>query len=351
MNFNIKNISQQIKYNCDISDAKYWGYFSLCGLLLRLRELYRSENNLPPWTKIDQQKIGDWITAKEILWAEIEDKSFINIEINGFSINPFEVVTINSLLTKNNLIYGAGYGLYKKPVFFLGELYSHSQRGEYDIYYIKKEFVRDLFTSSGMLLGKQIFIRLEQLLSILWEMFLESKCKYNDYLGNVFSKVGINTEDHITEDFATKLDNLALFYSEIIVNHELAEAEETNEEWRKIILHIEDRKLELILRNIKDVVADTSEIGPLRKIIEKKDIASLYFYISYTEMFNKSIHPELSKAFIIFKKTKDWDALDAIRRKLYVKGISTLRRILSAAEKGITTEEFLSIIKGRSNLL
>ena len=31
-----------IKYNCDVSDAQFWGYFSICGLLMRYRDLFRS---------------------------------------------------------------------------------------------------------------------------------------------------------------------------------------------------------------------------------------------------------------------------------------------------------------------
>jgi hypothetical protein len=35
----IESFTSQVKRNCNISDAKYRGYYSLCGLLLRLRDL------------------------------------------------------------------------------------------------------------------------------------------------------------------------------------------------------------------------------------------------------------------------------------------------------------------------
>jgi len=33
----IKKLIDQIKFNCNLSDARFWGYYSICGLLLRMR--------------------------------------------------------------------------------------------------------------------------------------------------------------------------------------------------------------------------------------------------------------------------------------------------------------------------
>ncbi len=72
---NIDTLSAQIKRNCNISDAQFWGTYSLCGLLLRLRELYRSEKGIRPWEKISSRKdVGEWITDRENLWRELEGK-------------------------------------------------------------------------------------------------------------------------------------------------------------------------------------------------------------------------------------------------------------------------------------
>jgi hypothetical protein len=42
----IETLASQVKFNCNISDAKYWGYYSPCGLLLRLRDLYTTEKEI-----------------------------------------------------------------------------------------------------------------------------------------------------------------------------------------------------------------------------------------------------------------------------------------------------------------
>jgi hypothetical protein len=36
----LKHLIRQIQRNCDISDAQHGGVFSVCGLALRLRDLY-----------------------------------------------------------------------------------------------------------------------------------------------------------------------------------------------------------------------------------------------------------------------------------------------------------------------
>ena len=43
--------TNQVRRNCDISDAQFAGNFSICGLALRLRDLYKWEHELPPWVE------------------------------------------------------------------------------------------------------------------------------------------------------------------------------------------------------------------------------------------------------------------------------------------------------------
>lgn len=341
----ITEIATQVKHNCDISDAKFWGYFSLCGLLLRLRELYRAEHNIAPWSSINQNEIGEWITAKEALWSEIEDQDFKELIIDGNTFNPFDVSTINSHLIKDNLFYGAGFGLYKKPVFFFGELYSSFNSLNYNAYYINKEYARDLFNVSGMLQENNILIRLEQLRVVLWEMFLEFKCKKDSFIANIFSGSGIGPEDDINDEFEIKLDNLALKYSDIILNHELGEAFESADEWLSIILRIQDRKAEYFLRGLKDMIADTSEYGTLKKLIDSEDIAGLAFYIALADFYHKSLCPELKKVLASLQYTADWGLLDSIRQKVYARCISLKNKILDANRKSRNENEFLQMIR------
>jgi len=60
--------------------------------------------------------------GKESRWPDLEEQGFRDLTIRGKQYNPFDVVAINRALNDQHLIYGAGYGMYLKPTFFLAEL-------------------------------------------------------------------------------------------------------------------------------------------------------------------------------------------------------------------------------------
>ena len=70
----IDTFARQVLKNCEISDAQHAGLFSICGLALRLRDLYKWENELNPWEEKDSSEILDWIAAKEQLWEKLGEK-------------------------------------------------------------------------------------------------------------------------------------------------------------------------------------------------------------------------------------------------------------------------------------
>jgi hypothetical protein len=163
--FDISSITSRVKHNCDISDAKYWGYYSPCGLLLRLRDLYKFEHALKPWDPIDHSHIKKWIDKKEALWEELEESDFQRIEINGKKYDPFDSGKINEFLTGHGYVYSAGYGNMLKPVFVLSGLVGHVTRGRYRIYRAGRELARDLSTSPAQDMQRRAF----QCLFRIWD--------------------------------------------------------------------------------------------------------------------------------------------------------------------------------------
>jgi hypothetical protein len=55
------SVAGQVQANCDISDAIHAGVFSICGLALRMRDLYKREKRLPLWKEKAAEDILDWI--------------------------------------------------------------------------------------------------------------------------------------------------------------------------------------------------------------------------------------------------------------------------------------------------
>ena len=72
---NLDDISRQVLHNCDISDAYHAGMFSICGLALRLRDLYKWEKGLPAWEESDSAKVLEWIEAKENKWEWLQPEN------------------------------------------------------------------------------------------------------------------------------------------------------------------------------------------------------------------------------------------------------------------------------------
>ena len=70
------NLVETIQYNCDISDARDQGIYSMCTMVLKLRNLYKWEHGLEPWNEPEPADLLDWIEQKENHWAAIDQKSF-----------------------------------------------------------------------------------------------------------------------------------------------------------------------------------------------------------------------------------------------------------------------------------
>jgi len=330
----IKTLTSQIKQNCNISDAKYWGFYSVCGLLLRLRELYRVEKCINPWEKIQQKEIGEWMAEREKLWNDLEDKDFIDIVVDGHAYSPFEVRKINEALEKDGLIYGAGYGLYKKPSFFLAELMSQKTVEGYDIYIAGNEHARDLSDYPATLQDGTIFARIHPTRLLLWEKFEELRIrKSKGALAFAFSHYGMTPSEEPSENMDSRIFRIAFSEVETYIHHEIGEAVEGKKlgnEWKVLISGLFHRKAELFVRGVKDLMSDTSEKGMIRYMIENQKEGSLGFYIVFLGGYRRLIFPEILKAFEQFIETGDWVIIDDARKTGYEKAEEYAERLLSA---------------------
>lgn len=288
-------LKEDIKFNCDLSDARFWGYFSICGLLLRYRDLYRSEQGLKAWENIDRAAIGEWIQAKEARWPDLEHKEFRELSVEGKVFDPFDTDGINEALKHQGLVYGAGYGMYMKPTFFLAELRSSTKTAGLMVHRIGRELVRDLFTAPAMLRERTVFLRLEPLTILLHFKLSELNAGRNPALEDAFAHYGFRHRQIMDTLLEQKIEALAEQYAEIVLAHEIAEHEEGVPEWKEILTAAGDRKNEHYLRAVKDLIADTAGSGPVRKIIETGDRGGLGLMVAFQEGFQKVLFPELKE--------------------------------------------------------
>jgi hypothetical protein len=334
-----------IKFNCDVSDAKYWGYFSICGLLMRYRDLFRSERGLNPWDEIRRNEISDWIQRKESHWPEIESAGLRDLTIGGRTYDPFDVAAINDALRPGKLIYGAGYGMYMKPTFFLADLSATADLARHPVFTADREYARDLFSTAGMLQGRCIFLRLEPLTVLLWEKFQESKARPGSSLSDAFSQYGLGENVFPGGEFHDKLRHTADQYAAVLIRHELAESMEDVPLWKDLLADAGDRDVEHFVRAVKDLIADTSVHGPLKQIIESRDRAGLSLSIALMDGFRRLLYPEIRKAFEHFIVQADWPSLEDARETGYEKFLLLREEIIGLYRTGSGSDEFIRGIR------
>ncbi len=337
---------EDIKFNCDVSDAQYWGFFSVCGLLMRYRDLYRSEKGLKPWADIPRNEIAAWIAAKEAKWPELERKPYRQLTIGNQTFDSFDVAGINQALRQKGLIYGAGYGMYLKPTFFLAELRSVREISGLTVYTSGRDLVRDLFTSPGMLQEKSIFIRIEPLMVLLLYKHSELNARRMSVLEDAFAQYGFTHRQLIDDTFERRMEKMAGHYAEILLAHELAEAAEEVPEWKEVLsLAAGDRQAEHFLRAVKDLLADTSEQGPYKKIIDTRDRGALGLSIALAEGHRRALYPEIKEAYAVLSKDRDWAVVEQARRAGYARFRSQRDDIVMKFRTGIGRERFIGAIK------
>jgi len=321
----IEDIGMQVRDNCEIADAKSWGTYSICGLLLRLRDQYRWERGFEPWIEINHSEILGWVSEKEKFWESIAEDSFHNIKIGDEDFPPFEPDPINRALKPEGFLYGAGYIGGLRPSLFLGRIKKAWREDDFDVYILDKEIARDIGAMPGLSQGKVIILRREPLRYFLWDKLREAISKKEvTSLSLGFKAYGLDEER-----MALKPDEIVIEMERIIdeelksyLYHELGEAYAIallGEEWKGLLSLFPQTRLEQMIRGVKDIMADTIEGGMLWYIIENKKIGSLGFYVSQLSGVRRIIFDEIFKAYKDFIQTGDLNLIDRARRLGYEK--------------------------------
>ena len=111
-----------VQRNCDISDARHAGNYTLCVYLLKMREYFRWEKGFTFRDSLSQADVGDWLKERECFWEEIEDEPFAELPLDGRFYDPFDSEAVNAALGPYGLVYSGGLGRNCTPHFFLGRL-------------------------------------------------------------------------------------------------------------------------------------------------------------------------------------------------------------------------------------
>ena len=137
-------LADQVQRNCRVSDARSWGYHSICGLLLRLRELFKWERDCEPWTLVPKEDILPWIEEREAEWSRLEEAALEELNVGGRAVDPYDAEAVNAAISSEGYFYAAGHGMAGKPLFVLGEVLDRRCMDGSNVIYMGPELVRDL---------------------------------------------------------------------------------------------------------------------------------------------------------------------------------------------------------------
>ena len=308
-NENIKGVlAKTIQHNCHIADAKHAGDYTLCIYLLKMRELYRWEQGVDFTTPLESDNVGAWLKQREQLWEELEEAEYKNIQLNDLDLLPFESDTINKNLKAHNLVYSGGMGINNRPHFFLAELDSFEQHQNYTLYIAGKEYARDMAAPPAMSHQNNIYIRKESFRRLLWEKLETWRWnKPDNALGRAFACYDCDNK------LEQALDEMTDVEVENVIQHERGEiqaGELLGEDWHTLLYSLPHSKTSLMLRAIRDLMAD--HLSTLPNLLEKNHAPSLHFYFGNLTNLRKDLAPKLMQAYQHWFETDSLTQLEQV---------------------------------------
>jgi len=328
-------IKTQVLRNCNISDARYAGYYSVCGLALRLRDLYKWEKDLQPWQEEDPAVMLDWIGRKEEDWETLMEEGFRPMSIKDASYDPFDAKAINAVIEPCGFFYGAGYLHSLKPSFFLARLDEKRELDGTCIYLLGKELARDLLIVPALAQEDHVIIRKDAARLFLWNQIFFVRKSARQALAFALGTYGVKDDDY--EKLKRHFHHIASEEMEAYLHHELGEIRETvfdREVWRDLISTYPHTPVELLARAVKDLLADTSKFGNLTFIARDKRTASLGFHVAFLDGARRELFPEIIAAFETFTESRDWRLVHDAIAAGHERGEEIARKMISVYREG-----------------
>jgi hypothetical protein len=232
------------------------------------------------------------------------------------------VEAVNERLKEAGMVYGAGYGLYGKPVFYLADLESHESVEGYELLISGREYARDLSIHPAMLQHRRIYARRDICRLLIWEKYEEFRAKRTaSALSMAFSAYGVDAGAD-AEVLRRLIKRAADTELRTYIHHELGEAfesERAGEQWAQMLASVISSKASMFARAVMDSMADASERGMLKHIVDEQKTGSLAFYMTFLGGYRRVISDDMARAFENFSESRDWGLIEKARTKLYSK--------------------------------
>ncbi len=298
-----------VQANCDIADARHAQEATMCTYLLQMREFHCWERKLPPGTQPERAEVSRWIAEREAAWQSLENARYAKIGV-GRLHDPFDAAALNAELLPRGLVYGAGYGRFHRPHFFLAELEHDGMRDGIRVLVAGRELARGLAPMPAALQGDTIYVRREALRTWLRERvdFWRSR-RTAGALARAIECWGLAAGDE------SGFERVVDAEIETVILHEIGEARagaRLGAAWEEMLATLEDRRAEILARAVRDNLADCLSTLPV--LLERDAHASLHFWFAHLDGMRREIFPALAAAYSAWRDSGSAAALaDAVR--------------------------------------
>ncbi len=322
---NIGQVVSTVQRNCHISDAQHAGDLTLCIYLLKMREFYRWEHDIPLTRQLAKDDVGLWLQERERMWEHLESSGFEPIPLEHGPSDPFDAEAVNRELVPQGYVYSGGYGRFCKPQFFLGNLVTKEARNGFTVFLSSCEYARDLEAPPAMLQGRTIFVRQESVRRHLWEKIEESHWnKGNEAMQRALACYPFEL------DAEQALDRMMHNETETIVLHELGEGlvgESLGPDWERMLNGLARSPAEIMARAVRDNLADC--LTTLPALVETRHDASLHFYFATFGGMRKHLFPEALAAYRRWCTDGDLEPLRRLAREGQTRWRDTAEKMLA----------------------
>ena len=307
MKYEHRQLARTIQRNCNISDARYAGNYTMCIYLLKMREYFRWEMEQDFGSGLTRDDVGRWLSEREQLWSDLENEDYAHLDVEGELHDPFDSDDINSKLLEHGLVYSAGIGQKAKPHFFLADLLKHDRHNGYNIYISAREYARDLSSPPAMSQQHNIFIRRESFKRMIWEK--TEQWRWSKPRNAMAHAIACYEFD---KDLHGALDEMTDNELEAAILHEIGEirAGESLPGWHAMMSQLMFTQAEIMARAVRDHLADA--ISTLPVLLEDQQEASIHFYMANLTSMRKHLFPALLDAYDHWLQTNSTEQFEKL---------------------------------------
>jgi hypothetical protein len=321
---NLPELAEAVQRNCDISDARYAGDYGMCTFLLKMREYYRWEHELPFTRALPRGELGDWLSAREAEWRSLESEEFRPLPLESGAADPLAADAANRELLPRGLVYGAGYGRFGKPMFFLGALLRVEERAGCRVIVSSCEYARELAAPPAMLQGRTVYVRLESVRRYLWEKIEEWQWRKSD---NRMARALAGYD--FVADPERALARMAENETESMILHELGEAragELLGAAWQEMIASAARTRAEGHARAVRDLLADC--LSTLPALIARENVPALHFHFATFDAPRRELFPQALEAYDELLRSGSLERLSQVAREGAARFLAEARALL-----------------------